>query len=421
VSRRHAAALQRRGFDILHAAPCGEPIASDRVKVEIYAAGSRPNDPWAPKRHDATAVASLRALIDRFQPHVLYDVHGPAWAVEAASCAGVPVVSMMGDYNWFCLQSFLVDSSRRRCSGPGNGQKCFSCVNGWNRFPVRILHKVLKPAAKAGLVTLPTWQKLGEATEYLAAMRERITKFVVGDRKAHEFLLESGIPAAKIARITQGLPADALIRRPRASAPAPGERSLRFGFVGRADADKGLHVLAHAFDSLPRALPVELWIVHRQQATYDYLKRTFPSRSRFAADLRSGRVKLHRPPTHDEVFRLMANIDVGVVPSLAFESPCLAMLEFVAQGTPIVRSESPGMEHVIQDGVNGRAFPYGDSRALAQVLREIAAEPGVVARWRAALPPIGDDDQYARQLESIFEPFCPAWAKTTTKRELVHA
>jgi glycosyltransferase involved in cell wall biosynthesis len=419
VSRRHAAALRRRGFDVLHVAPCGEPIASDPVKVQIYPSGASPRDPSASKRYDATAVAALRALIDRYRPHVVYDVHGPAWAVDAASSANVPIVSMVGDYNWFCMQSFLVDSRLQRCSGPGDGEKCFGCVNKWHRFPQRLVHVALKPAAKAGLVALPIWTKLTEATDYLARMRPRISTFVVGDRKAYEFLVEHGIAASKIARITQGLPTNALVARPRPKDRVPDGRKLRFGFVGRADPDKGLRVLARAFDSLPRQMPAELWIVHRQQATYDCLKGLFPSRHRFAEDLENGRIRLHRPATQDQVFELMAQIDVGVVPSLAFESPCLALLEFVAQGTPIVRSESHGMQHIIQDGVNGFTFPYGDWRALARTLSDIVADPSLIARWRAALPRISNDDEYARQLEQVFEPFCPARAVTSTRRELI--
>ena len=200
------------------------------------------------------------------------------------------------------------------------------------------------------------------------------------------------------------LPAKALIARPRAVEAAPAARNLRFGFVGRADADKGLAVLARAFDSLPRAMPVELWIIHKDEARYEYLERLFPSRLRFASDLAQGRIRLMRPQVQDEVFELMAQVDVGVVPSIAFESPCLAMLEMVAQGTPIIRSESLGMQHVIQDGVNGRTFPYGDWKALAAAMREVVCDPALIARWRCALPRIEDDDEYARQLERVFEP-----------------
>jgi glycosyltransferase involved in cell wall biosynthesis len=421
VARRHAAALARRGFDVVHAAPRGESPTADPYRVEIYATHGSPRDPWAPKRHDAVAVAALRALIARYRPDVVYDAHGPAWAVEAASEAGVPVVSMMGDYNWYCLQSFLVDARVRRCSGPGDGRKCFDCVNRWHRFPQRMAHLALKPAAQAGVIRLPIWDKLLEATDYLSRLRALISTFVVGDRKAYEFLVDHGIATSRIARIVQGLPADALVRRARAPDAAPGARNLRFAFVGRADADKGLHVLARAFDSLPRDLPAELWIVHKNEATYPYLRRLFPSRRRFAADLANGRIRLLRPKSQAEVFELMAQADVGVIPSIAFESPCLAMLEFVAQGTPVLRSESLGMQHVIQDGVNGRTFPHGDWRALAGEIRAIAEDPGVLARWRAALPPIQDDDEYARQLEGVFDALRSPRPAPTRRVEELHA
>jgi glycosyltransferase involved in cell wall biosynthesis len=79
------------------------------------------------------------------------------------------------------------------------------------------------------------------------------------------------------------------------------------------------------------------------------------------------------------------------------------------------------MQHIIQDGVNGLTFPYGDWRALARAISGIVADTTLIARWRAALPRITNDDEYARQLEQVFEPFCPAHAATSTKRELIHA
>ena len=200
----------------------------------------------------------------------------------------------------------------------------------------------------------------------------------------------------------QCLPEDALVRRGRDQAAPVRERPLRLGFVGRPHADKGIHVLASAFDSLSRDLPVELWIVHSQLATPGLLRAHFPSPRRFDADVATGRIKLIRPSGQPQVYELMAGMDVGVVPSIAYESPSLAMLEFVAQGTPVVRSESRGMEHVIQDRVNGRTFPYGDSAALAAVIQEIAANPEIISRWRSALPRIGSDDEYAAKLECLF-------------------
>jgi glycosyltransferase involved in cell wall biosynthesis len=413
--RRQAAALVRRGYEVCVAAPAGERCETDAFDVRFYETGVAPSDRLGFKRFDAKAVEELSKLVDRFRPDIVYDIHGAPWAVDAASRRRVPVISMVGDYNWFCLNTFLVTSRVRRCEGPSSRARCFSCVNKWHRREIRPIQAVLRPLAEAGLVKLPLWDRLNQSMDYVAEMRARISTFVVGDRKAHEFLMEHGVPASKIVRIVQGLPHSALRVRRAQDELEPSPRRLRFAFVGRADPDKGLRVLARAFDSLPAELPAELWIVHATEARADYLRHLFPSRRRFARDLASSRIRLLRPRTQEEVFDLMAQSDVGVVPSIAFESPCLAMLEFVAQRTPVVRSESAGMDHVIQDGVNGRTFPYGDWQALAKIIREIVDEPDVLSRWRARLPPISTDDDYARRLGQVFDGLRSGREITTTE------
>ena len=60
------------------------------------------------------------------------------------------------------------------------------------------------------------------------------------------------------------------------------------------------------------------------------------------------------------------------------------------------------MEHVIQDGVNGRTFPYGDSLALGGVLTRILEEPGILNTWRSCLPEIPPDTEYGRRLLTLF-------------------
>jgi len=384
-------------------APHGEAASGgDPFEVEVYPTGLAPSDTFAPHVPDATAVAALAGIIDRFKPDVLYDVHGPAHAIEAARDAGVPVVSMVGDYSWYCLQSFLVNSRLRRCSGPESARKCFDCLSGNYPLRWRVVHEMLKPAARAGLVGFRLWDGVALSREYSQRMRAAVDAFVVGDAQAQDFFSSHGIATGKITRIPQGLPAGALARREKERTAPVRDRPLRLAFVGRPHADKGIQVLAQAFDSLPRETPVELWIIHSRLATPELLRPLFRSADRFDADLQSGRIKLIRPVDQSRLFELIAKADVGVVPSIAYESPSLAMLEFVAQGTPIVRSESRGMEHVIQDRVNGRTFPYGDAGALAAVIREIVAEPEAISRWQSALPTIGSDDEYAARLETVF-------------------
>jgi glycosyltransferase involved in cell wall biosynthesis len=53
----------------------------------------------------------------------------------------------------------------------------------------------------------------------------------------------------------------------------------------------------------------------------------------------------------------------------------------------VIAANAGGIAEVIEDGVNGRLVPPGDTNALAAALREIACDPaGTIEMWRDRLP-----------------------------------
>jgi glycosyltransferase involved in cell wall biosynthesis len=413
IARRQAQALSRLGAEVVLMAPePPEEPAIGPVRVLGYAGSSGQPAYLAMLRPDGTALAALEETLAREQPDVLYDVSGPAWPIDGAARLGIPVVSMVGDYNWYCARSFRVDSSLRRCSGPDSVDKCFACETRRHPLKRRVLQQGIRRIERLAGGTLAhigriapyrVWHDLHDARAYLDRLRQVVRCFVVGDREARRFFESHGVASERIAWLPQALPADALLARRVDDEPAEfsARRPLRIGFVGRLDEEKGFPVLARAFESLAESLPVELWVVHRDDATPEKVRTAFADAARLERSFASGRVRLSRPEASGEVYGIMARMDVGVVPSIAYESPSLALLEFAAQGTPVVRSESDGMSHVIQDGVNGRTFPYGNSAALATVLAELSRDAAIVASYRRRLPLIADDSAYAAALLDI--------------------
>jgi D-inositol-3-phosphate glycosyltransferase len=65
--------------------------------------------------------------------------------------------------------------------------------------------------------------------------------------------------------------------------------------------------------------------------------------------------------------------DVCVVPSY-YESFGLVALEAMACGTPVIASRVGGLQHTIEDGVNGFLVPSGDHQALAEKLRKLLCD-----------------------------------------------
>ena len=55
-------------------------------------------------------------------------------------------------------------------------------------------------------------------------------------------------------------------------------------------------------------------------------------------------------------------------------------VEAAACGTPAIASNSPGLRESVRDGQTGILVPHGDHEALAEALRKVVTEPGLVER-----------------------------------------
>jgi|tagenome__1003787_1003787.scaffolds.fasta_scaffold20982467_4 glycosyltransferase involved in cell wall biosynthesis len=77
-------------------------------------------------------------------------------------------------------------------------------------------------------------------------------------------------------------------------------------------------------------------------------------------------------------------IDLLVVPSTAFESLPLVVLEAMAAGKPVFASRLSGIPEAVIDGVTGRLFEPGDVDALSALLREAVRDRGQLERFGRA-------------------------------------
>jgi glycosyltransferase involved in cell wall biosynthesis len=73
-----------------------------------------------------------------------------------------------------------------------------------------------------------------------------------------------------------------------------------------------------------------------------------------------------------DVRPFIAAMDVSVLCSVAVETLSLAALESMAMGVPMVMSDIGGADEIVQDGIDGRLFPVGDTAALVTRLEALA-------------------------------------------------
>ena len=228
--------------------------------------------------------------------------------------------------------------------------------------------------------------------------------------------------AARVHTIGNGVDIERF--HPSRPQPATAFRPTRLLFVGRISPDKGVHLLARAFNTLARERPdLELTLVGRAgmmpfdvigillkedpaldslrqfygQSALGWLKKeVLGQRNSYMAHLRGllapealQRSHFRGTVSLQELVRLYSEADLLVLPSIWQESYGLPIAEAMASGVPVLATHSGGVSELVEDGVTGRLVPRLDPDALLRELRDLLNDPrrlremGQAARLRA--------------------------------------
>jgi len=103
-----------------------------------------------------------------------------------------------------------------------------------------------------------------------------------------------------------------------------------------------------------------------------------PDRARIEQQIRvlglSERVRLHGQVPEEQALTAMSRATVVVVSSFMEGLP-VVLMEALALGIPVVAPCVAGIPELVEHGVSGLTFPPGDWDRLAQVLRQLLADP----------------------------------------------
>ena len=196
-----------------------------------------------------------------------------------------------------------------------------------------------------------------------------------------QFLLERyvdwGIPRERIRFEDYGR-IRAKHRSSRRCRPAGGARN-RIGFFGQLNYFKGVDVLLQAMAQLgDRGVDAHLWL---HGANLELQPQTSSDDFGVLLDeIKDGpnNVTLAGKYEHDDLPRLMAEVDWVVVPSRWWENSPLVIQEAFLHGRPVICSDIGGMAEKVTDGVDGLHFRAGDPRSLARVLETRNHHAGAV-------------------------------------------
>jgi glycosyltransferase involved in cell wall biosynthesis len=175
-------------------------------------------------------------------------------------------------------------------------------------------------------------------------------------------------------------------------------RLVRFGYIGRIDSSKGLHVLLDAVEQLPHGKVCEIHVFGgaRNAGDQEYLQKTLSKYKGKSA------VNSHGIIAYEKLADAFASIDVLIVPSRLPEAFGLVVQEAFSAGRPAIVFDSGALAEQVRDGVDGFVIKCGDSHALAAAMQRFIARPQLVKEMSDKIRPVKTISQYTDEIESLY-------------------
>ncbi len=424
-----ARAFARAGHIVEVFAPRRDPLlpncgirreTRDGVAINWIALNTDPEGPREMLERPAVTLEFGRFL-ERERPEIVHFQHvvklGVGLVLEA-SRRGIPTLYTAHDYYPVCHRYTLLRPDLAHCDVRGDFMACARCdlalgfLNGLGArlgdYQMGALAEQLSAGEREALVgilsdepELAGFSQLDldaacDQRRELDASRARafsaLDSILAPTAFLREELVRGGIDRKKIAIQPYGIENEDLSGLPPIRG-AP-DAAVRFGYLGGLSKHKGAHVLLEAFARLrsdpeqERRAELTLYGVGTDR---EYEKRLRERAAEVGARWGGPYEREHLP-------RLLADLDVVIVPSIWVENYPLVIREAFSARRPVLASRFGALSESVRDGVDGLMFEPGDPDALADAMRRIVNEPGLRERLAEKIDRVKTVEEEATEL-----------------------
>ncbi len=295
-------------------------------------------------------VREIEALVERERPdvahvHNVFPLISPS-AYTAPARAGVPVIQTVHNFRFLCPNGLFYT----------HGRICERCKHG------NVLH-AMRWRCYRNSSTLSALYALTIGLHRWLGTFRTIERFIALTPFTAQKLVEGGIATEDRIRVLGHFLPSPLPEPGSPARPAP-----RIVFLGRLACEKGVDVLVDAMSDLPDVALTVLGDGPLEQSLQATCRDTGLRNVEFLGYVGG-----------EEKWRHLRGAAASVVPSVWYETFCLAAVESLAMGTPVVASNLGSLPYVVEDGKSGLLFEPGDSLDLRRKLRWLLENPGQAA------------------------------------------
>jgi glycosyltransferase involved in cell wall biosynthesis len=364
------------------------PISVTRVNNTFQ---DLPAFPWVYKNR-AIHEAYVRDA-NEFKPDLVHVHHLTGLSstiLEHVKGAGLPLVMTLHDFWSICPRGQRITKGLDLCRSIDR-DRCYTCLS--DLWPTMFASRDTEPTIVDVRGKLSP-QILAEWDRHMAYVFNLCDVLIAPSAFHAERMLDFPIDPDRIMALPHGMNQDPI----KGSARDPRRPVERIGFIGSVIPTKGVHVLVEAFRRL--APPgVELHI-HGEAMPFhgdaSYLERL----KGLAEDLP---VTFHGAYDVEALPRILAGLDILVVPSVWWESFCLTIREGLLAGVAVVASDLGAMREALDGERNGLLFRAGDPDDLAKKLARLIDDPVLREHLGDRSTAVKTMDVYATELEGIYE------------------
>lgn len=291
----------------------------------------------------------LRSLARESRPqvahfHNTFPLISPA-AYQAAKEEGVPVVQTLHNYRLLCPNALFFR----------DGRVCEDCMGKALPWP-GVVHACYRESRVASGVVA------GMLSVHRASDTwKNVDMYVVPTRFARNKFVEGGLPESKITV------------KPNFVHPDPGLGSGGGGyalFVGRLSVEKGINSLIAAWRHIRGRLPLKI-----------------VGDGPLATDVKNAAARIEGVEwlgrkSAKEVYELMGEASMLVIPSECYETFGRVAAEALAKGTPVIAADTGAVAEMVEHGRTGLVFRYGVLQDLVAQLEWALAHPQRLAAMR---------------------------------------
>lgn len=326
--------------------------------------------------------------------------------IEAIKYLKIPVVLTLTDFWFICPKHTLLRSDESLCDGRTTNWECLDCMLSGNASYQKLRPFLTNKAGAAGIEwvsqrtsisNLRGFQgmalNMGERKAYLECVITLPDVVIAPSRYLKEVFMASGT-TREIRVVPSGHDLTWLqLSRKR----KPGGK-INFGFIGQITPVKGLHLLIHAFNHEFLKGKSNLLIFGPVESVSNYQDSIQQS-----INSHDGSAFLRGSFPHEQLGKVLSEIDVLVVPSLWHENNPRVIQEAFAASTPVIASDVGGVSEFVFHGSNGLLFERNNEVDLARQLARIVDDPDLLEKLKKGIKPVKTIEKEVEELLEIYQ------------------